>query len=159
MYKLAKETFENVPTWVWGILFVTITGSTIFWGWPFGVTLLAMSVVAFFQNMAFTAVSRSRNSQDTAYHRKCAWASNGIWLACQLFIWKHLWVAFDTQNYWQLVPLFVVYIASTTEGSVSMMARLIRSETGKRRVGSNEKIEELEKQVALLIERQANISR
>jgi hypothetical protein len=76
--------------------------------------------------------------------------SNGVWLLCQMFIWKNLFAAFDTGSYWQLVPLFLVYISSTTEGSVSMMARLIKSESGKRRVGANEKIDALEKKVEAL---------
>lgn len=152
MVKLFKDTFENVPLWVWGVLFSTIIVSSFIWGWATGLTLLAMAGVGFGQNMAFTAVSRSRNAGDILYHRKCAWLSNGVWLMCSMFIWKNLFDAFDNNNYWQLVPLFIVYIASTTEGSVSMMARLIKNETGKRRVGANEKIEELEKKVALLLE-------
>jgi hypothetical protein len=133
---LAAETFGYIPKVVGLALLVVITLSAIVWGTSFGATLLAMSVVAFFQNMAFTAVSRSRNSADTAYHRKCAWASNGIWLLCQLFIWKHLWLAFSTGTFVQLVPLILVYVFSTTEGSVSMMERAIRTETGRRRVGA-----------------------
>lgn len=155
MYQLVKETFENIPWWVWSIIALTIVGSTLVWGVPLGGTLLALSGVAFGQNMAFTAVSRSRNAGDILYHRKCAWMSNGVWLLCSMFIWQNLFAAFDTQNYWKLVPLFIIYIASTTEGSVSMMARLIKKETGKRRVGANEEIEILKKQVAELMEKAA----
>lgn len=153
MVKLVKDTFKNVPLWVWGVLFSTIMVSSFVWGISIGLILLALAGVAFGQNMAFTAVSRSRNAGDILYHRKCAWMSNGVWLMCSMFIWKNLFDAFDKQNYWQLIPLFLVYTASTTEGSVSMMARLIKSEKGKRRVGSNEKLEELEKKVALLTEK------
>ncbi len=134
---LAAETFGYIPTAVLAVLAVAVGGSTILWGAGFGATLLALVFVAFFQNMAFTAVSRSRNSADTAYHRRCAWASNGIWLLCQLFIWKHLWLAFSTGTFAQLIPLVIVYVLSTTEGSVSMMERLIKVETGKRRVGAH----------------------
>ena len=136
LWILADETFGYIPKWVGVSLLVVITVSAIAWGPSFGATLLAMSVVAFFQNMAFTAVSRSRNSADTAYHRKCAWASNGIWLLCQLFIWKHLWLAFSTGTFVQLIPLIMVYVFSTTEGSVSMMERAVRTEKGARRVGA-----------------------
>jgi hypothetical protein len=141
---LAKDTFENVPWWVWTIGIVTIATASLIWGYVVGLTLLFLSGVAFGQNMAFTAVSRSRNAGDILYHRKCAWLSNGVWLLCSMFIWSHLFEAFDNKSYALLVPLFIIYIASTTEGSVSMMARLIKSESGKRRVGANEKIEQLE---------------
>jgi len=153
---LAKETFENVPWWVWTIAVSTITVSTMIWGYALGVTLFALSGVAFGQNMAFTAVSRSRNAGDILYHRKCAWLSNGVWLLCSMFIWSHLFAAFENKSYVMLVPLFIIYIASTTEGSVSMMARLIKSESGKRRVGAaaqdemKKRIEHLEEAVIRL---------
>lgn len=146
---LAKETFENVPWWVWTIGAVTIGGSTAIWGVILGVTLLALSGVAFGQNMAFTAVSRSRNAGDILYHRKVAWLSNGIWLLCSMFIWSHLFAAFENKAYVMLVPLFIIYIASTTEGSVSMMARLIKTEKGKRQVGAVAQ-EEMKKRIGLL---------
>lgn len=92
--------------------------------------------VAFAQNMAFTAVSRSRNSGDPAYHRRCAYVSNGIWFACQFFIWTRVWPAFDSGNYVELLPVAVVYVLATAEGSVAMMKRLLRTETGKRKVGA-----------------------
>jgi len=152
LWKLGVETFENVPMWVWTIVAATIALSTAIWGLDLGLTLFAMSGVAFGQNMAFTAVSRSRNAGDILYHRKCAWMSNGVWLLCQMFIWKNLFAAFDTGSYWQLVPLFLVYIASTTEGSVSMMARLIKSETGKRQVGAQAQ-EETKEQILLVNKR------
>lgn len=136
-YNLAKETFENVPWWVWTIVILTIGVSTAVWGVSLGLTLFALSGVAFGQNMAFTAVSRSRNAGDILYHRKCAWLSNGVWLLCSMFIWSHLFAAFEEKSYVMLVPLFIIYIASTTEGSVSMMARLIKTEKGKRRVGAS----------------------
>ena len=146
---LVVETFGNVPWWVWTIVCTTIAVSSIAWGFDIGLTLFAMSLVAFGQNMAFTAVSRSRNAGGILYHRKCAWMSNGVWLLCQMFIWSHLFSAFDSKSYSLLFPLFIVYIASTTEGSVSMMASLIKSETGKRRVGAAAQ-DELKSRVGLL---------
>jgi dUTP pyrophosphatase len=133
----ARETYTEIPAWVQLTLLATIGASGIFWGFGFFSTLAAMAVVGFFQNMAFTAVSRSRNAGDPEYHRKCAWGSNGIWLVCQLFIWKHLWLAFSTGVFVQLVPLILVYVIATTEGSVAMMKQLLRKEKGKRKVGSN----------------------
>lgn len=99
-------------------------------------TLAILAVVAFIQNMAFTAVSRSRNAGDPAYHRHCAWLSNGVWLICYLLVWKQIWPVFENGEWWRLVPLFIVYVASTTEGSVFMMKRLLKSEEGKRQVGA-----------------------
>lgn len=136
LWNLAIETFRHIPPAVVAGVGLVISFSTMAWGVSFGATLLALSLVAFFQNMAFTAVSRSRNGADTSYHRRCAWLSNGIWLLCQLFIWKHLWVAFSTGTFLQLAPLMFIYVVSTAEGSVAMMERLLVTETGKRRVGA-----------------------
>ena len=47
-------------------------------------TLVVLAFVCFAQNMAFTAVSRSRQGADPEYHRKVAWASNGVYLIAQL---------------------------------------------------------------------------
>ncbi len=113
---------------------VVIAG--VFWGVEFFGILLMLAGTAFIQNMAFTAVSRSRNAGDPEYHRKCAWASNGIWLACQLLIWAHLWAAFSTDSFARLIPLIVVYTMFTTEGSVFMMRELLKKEKGKRQVGA-----------------------
>lgn len=117
----------------------------------FFLVLILMSIVAFFQNMAFTAVSRSRNSGDPNYHRYCAWGSNGIWFACQMFIWSQImpilmtpitaWTFLGTVK---LLITMVVYTLSTTEGSVYMMKILLKKEKGKRQVGGNA-IEELKK--------------
>jgi hypothetical protein len=126
----------TMRTLVAAIIALTIFYSMVFWGIGFALTLVGMAVTGFFQNMAFTAVSRSRTAGDPEYHRKCAWASNGVWLVCQLFIWKHLWLAFSSGVFVQLMPLMLVYIMATTEGSVTMMERLLKTETGKRRVGA-----------------------
>lgn len=109
----------------------------------FFLSLLILSVVAFIQNMAFTAVSRSRNAGDPQYHRKCAWLSNGIWLTCYIFIFKNIWpiltedLTFTWDSLGKLVVLVFVYVGSTTEGSVFMMKRLLRTEKGLRKVGAN----------------------
>jgi hypothetical protein len=98
--------------------------------------LLALAAVAFVQNMAFTWVSRSRNSGDPQYHRWAAVCSNGVWFATQLILWNQIW-AFVTAGGWLKLALTgVVYVAATTEGSVLMMKILIRRETGKRKVGA-----------------------
>jgi len=104
----------------------------MYWGW-----LAILFGVAFCQNMAFTWVSRSRNSGDPHYHRYAAWCSNGIWLLCYLMVWSRVWGAFESSNYVELIPMFIVYVVATTEGSVFMMKVLLKREKGKRRVGAH----------------------
>lgn len=99
--------------------------------------VLLIMPVSFIQNMAFTAVSRSRNAGDPSYHRRCAYASNGIYILCQFFIWSRVWPAFNTGNYIELLPVAIIYVLSTAEGSVFMMKRLLRTETGMRKVGAS----------------------
>lgn len=112
--------------------------------WPGFLWLLALIPVAFIQNMFFTLVSRSRNSQDTDYHRFCAWGSNGVWFICQVMIVKNIWGAINAGQWWYAILAGIVYSLATTEGSVLMMKRLIKSEKGKRRVGASDKINDIE---------------
>jgi hypothetical protein len=118
--------------------------------WPGFLWLLALAPVAFIQNMFFTLVSRSRNSQDTDYHRFCAWGSNGVWFICQVMIVKNIWTAIMAGQWWYAIAAGIVYSLATTEGSVLMMKRLIKTEKGKRRVGANDKIETLEQRIQVL---------
>ena len=99
--------------------------------------LAILAVVAFVQNMAFTWVSRSRNSGDPAYHRWAALASNGVWFITTLLIWNQLWAALTTGDWWRIAATGLVYVVATTEGSVLMMKILLKSETGKRKVGAS----------------------
>lgn len=99
-------------------------------------TLVALAVLAFIQNMAFTWASRSRNSGDPNYHRYAAWCANSLWLICNLLVWKHIWYALESENLYYLIPVFLVYVIATTEGSVLMMKLLIKVEKGKKKVGS-----------------------
>lgn len=102
----------------------------------FWLTMLGLAGVSIIQNAAFTAVSRSRNSGDVSHHAKWAVASNGVWFIAQLFIWSTVWSAVETGNWWQIAVGGVVYVASTTFGSVWMMARMLKNETGKQKVGA-----------------------
>ena len=95
-----------------------------------------LAVLGFVQNMAFTAVSRSRNSADIWFHFRCAILSNGIWLVCYMFIMKQLWPVFETGEIWLFFPLAVVYTLSTAFGSVNMMRIALKNETGKKKVGA-----------------------
>jgi len=98
--------------------------------------LLILGVMAFIQNMAFTLVSRSRNSGDPGYHRYCAWGSNGIWFMCQVLIVKSVWTAINLGQWWYVICAGLIYTLFTTEGSVLMMKYLLKTEKGKRRVGA-----------------------
>ena len=98
--------------------------------------LFVLAVLSFIQNMAFTWASRSRNSGDPSYHRYAAWCSNSLWLICNLLIFDNLWRALKSNEYYSLIPVFLVYVISTTEGSVLMMKLLIKTEKGKKKVGS-----------------------
>lgn len=99
--------------------------------------IIVLFVLAYIQNMAFTWSSRSRNSGDPAYHRKAAWSSNGIWFLTNGLMFSILKPIFDGDAaWWWWIVAGVVYCFATTEGSVYMMRRLIRSESGKRKVGA-----------------------
>ena len=137
---------------MWNAMDFAFLVNPFYWLW-----IVALAVVAYCQNMAFTAVSRSRNSGDPLYHRKCAWMSNGIWLACYLMVWHKVWGAFESSNYVEMVPMFIVYVLATAEGSVKMMKILLAKEEGKKRVGArgDEKglrtlIETMQKEIATL---------
>lgn len=103
---------------------------------PFPLLLLFMAVVAFVQNMAFTAVSRSRNAGDVSFHRRCSWASNGVWFFTQVLLFNVLWSSLTTGALWKIAIVGLVYILATTEGSCLMMAKMLKTETGKRQVGA-----------------------
>jgi hypothetical protein len=103
---------------------------------PFPLMLALFAIVAFIQNMAFTWVSRSRNGGDVAHHRKAAYCSNGIWFFTQILLFGQLTQALTTGAWWKIAVVGLVYMAATTEGSVVMMRRLLKIETGKRRVGA-----------------------
>jgi hypothetical protein len=103
---------------------------------PLYVLLPLLFVVAFIQNMAFTAVSRSRNSADVGYHRRCAWASNGVWFITQVAIFGVLFQALTTGSFLKVALVGIVYVIATTEGSCYMMGRMLKRETGKRQVGA-----------------------
>jgi hypothetical protein len=102
----------------------------------FYLALFALGVIAFVQNMAFTWVSRSRNSGDPTYHRYASICSNGIWFITQILVWQHVWEITKSGDWWRLALVGGVYVLATTEGSVLMMRILLKRETGKRKVGA-----------------------
>ena len=100
------------------------------------IEIIILGCVAFIQNMAFTWVSRSRNSGDPSYHRYAAICSNGIWFVTNILIWRQVWAAIESGDWIMLGAAGIIYVIATTEGSVFMMKRLLKSESGKRRVGA-----------------------
>lgn len=97
---------------------------------------LLLAVAGFIQNMAFTWVSRSRNSGDANYHRYAAWVSNAIWFLMQVLVISQVLPALTQGDWKKLAITAFIYTASTSEGSVLMMKYLIKNETGKRKVGA-----------------------
>ncbi len=69
---------------------------------------LTILMLAFFQNVSFTLVSRSRNRNNMTYHMIAAVGSNGIW-----FLTFRELVLADMS--WLLAPF---YIAGTVTGSL-----------------------------------------
>lgn len=76
--------------------------------------LLALAVISFIQNMAFTFTSRSRNSGDPQYHRFASWASNGVWMVNQIFLVKIVWEPVMSGEWMYVFLACIVYIIFTT---------------------------------------------
>ena len=97
---------------------------------------LVFSACCLLQNAMFTWSSRSRNSGDWNYHRKAAWASNGIYYVTNalltVFIVKYT-------SFWALAGQGLLYTIMASEGSVFMMRKLVQAEAGKRATGFNQK--------------------
>ena len=98
--------------------------------------LIPLAMLAFLQNMAFTWSSRSRNSGDPEYHRRAAWASNGVWFVTTILVWSQIWSTLTTGEWPLIVATGLVYVLATTEGSVFQMRRMLQKDTGKRAVGA-----------------------
>lgn len=95
----------------------------------FTTTLGILIPIPFIQNMAFTWVSRSRQSGDPDNHRKAAWASNGVWAIAQAFIAANIYTpitsmiqdGMDGVQISKILLTVIVYSIATAEGSVFMM--------------------------------------
>ena len=112
--------------------------------YAFWLMLLAMIPVVFVQNMAFTWVSRSRNGGNVAYHRRASWCSNGVWFVTQLLFLSTMLPALMSGAWWKVAIVGLVYTLATTEGSCLMMARLLKTETGDKRVGATPTVVQVE---------------
>ena len=99
--------------------------------------LCGLAVISFIQNMAFTASSRSRNSGNPTYHFKIAVASNAIWFACHILVWKQIWDAIQNDNLIWLVVVGFIYVVSTSAGSSAMMSYMLKREDGDKKVGAD----------------------
>ena len=74
------------------------------------------------QNMAFTAVSRSRNAGDPEYHFKTALWSNGIWWVIQFMgLLPLLMEPLKEGNFLVLFLAGIIYVIATAIGSTVMM--------------------------------------
>lgn len=148
---------KNIVKLMFTIAFAIVALQHLFLqDWTFTATLLLLIPIPFIQNMAFTWVSRSRQGGDPDYHRKAAWASNGVWAIAQAFIAANIYTPItimiqekelDATQIAKIVLTILIYAIATAEGSVFMMKinlgrikRLPRIfsfliETGKRQVG------------------------
>jgi hypothetical protein len=88
-------------------------------------TLMGLAVICFIQNMAFTWTSRSRNSGDPAYHMYAALSSNGVWFITQMTMLSMIWEPIENGDVATLAMAGVVYVISTSLGSVFMMKVLL----------------------------------
>lgn len=70
--------------------------------------MITILFLAFFQNVSFTMVSRSRNRDNMTYHAVCSVFSNGLW-----FLTMHHLVVADL-SLWLAAP----YILGTVCGSI-----------------------------------------
>jgi len=102
--------------------------------------------------MAFTAVSRSRNSGDINHHFKTAIVSNMIWFICNFFIlFGTMLKSITDGTVFVSLAVLVVYVLGTASGSRFMMKISLGKvrfpigfkwlenhlvETGKKKVGS-----------------------
>src|SRR5210317_1372203 len=100
------------------------------------IDLVLLACICFVQNMAFTWSGRSRASGDVQHHAMAALFSNGTWFLAQIFVWKSLWQSLTTGNHALLILTGVTYVVFTAAGSALMMQIMLRTETGKRRVGA-----------------------
>lgn len=79
-------------------------------------------VVAFVQNMAFTWVSRSRQSGNPGKHAVAAVFSNSIWFVCNFYLlFPEILRSINEGGFWERFVLMIIYVAATVLGSVVMM--------------------------------------
>lgn len=110
--------------------------------------LLVIAGFAFPQNVAFTFVSRGRNSGSLTYHLVASIFSNGIWLITQIFSIAVIAGEFSRGADPVILTLYgIVYTLSTMPGSIFAHWLAQKLERGKARNIQEDRIEILEKQV------------
>jgi hypothetical protein len=88
--------------------------------------LMALAVLGYIQNLAFTWASRSRNQNNPSLHRWAALLSNSIWFVVTVLVWGQMWSALTHGSIWKILATGIVYTISTSEGSVMGMKILIK---------------------------------
>jgi hypothetical protein len=86
------------------------------------IKLIILAVIAFIQNMVFTAVSRSRNSGDPQRHFYFAIASNLVWfITSWIVLFPMIFEAVMEGSWLEKLIVMLVYVLATSAGSVFMM--------------------------------------
>jgi len=105
--------------------------------WP-SQTLLIVALLGFFQNIAFTFVSRGRNSGSLGYHMVASLFSNGLWIL--MFMTA---IGAVTKAASPDLMFGVVYVLSTMSGSVFAHWLAMRLERGKGRNVQEDELQQL----------------
>jgi predicted permease len=109
--------------------------------------LWPVAALGFVQNVAFTFVSRGRNSGSLGYHLIASIFSNGIYAAL-------LFTSIDmiSQAKSMPMPFLIVYTLATMAGSIFAHWLALRAERGKARSVQEDRFEKLQRRVAALEE-------
>lgn len=133
---------KNVLTWITAAYLlawaVVVTQAPELW---------VIATLGFVQNIAFTFVSRGRNSGSLGYHLLASIFSNGIYAAL-------LFVSIDqvTQAKANPAAFLAVYTLATMSGSIFAHWLALRVERGKQRSVQEDRFEKLQRRVAALEE-------
>jgi hypothetical protein len=105
---------------------------------------LVWAAILVIQNMAFTLVSRARNSGSLQRHMFAAMLSNGVWFISQIFAFGTITAILTGKFGWKMGACAgVFYTTFTLIGSLVSHAIALRTESGKTAVGSNKKYKQV----------------
>lgn len=105
--------------------------------------LALVAGLGFLQNLAFTFVSRGRNSGSLGYHMVASIFSNGIWVT--MFV---IGIKITTNPEGEILPFAFVYCLSTMAGSVFAHWLARKVERGKARNVQEDRVAALEERLA-----------
>jgi hypothetical protein len=105
--------------------------------------LALVAGLGFLQNLAFTFVSRGRNSGSLGYHMVASVFSNGIWVT--MFV---IGIKITTAPDADVLPFAFVYCLSTMAGSVFAHWLARKVERGKARNVQEDRVEKIEERLA-----------